>query len=977
MNDFLADYAIKETIGKGTFSIVKLGIDKKTNEKVAIKILKKNKIIRREDLERIQREINILKQLNHINVIKIFKIKEDSEKYYIVMEYCENGELFHYIVERRRLDDDQASFFFYQLINGIEYIHSENIVHRDLKPENLLLGKENILKIIDFGLSNYCEPDNFLETPCGSPCYASPEMVCGNRYNGHLIDIWSIGIILFAMLCGYLPFEDPDNDILFKKILKCKIKYPEYLSDISVDIMKKILVVDPIQRITLEEIKMHPFYLKGKKFFNLIHHDLVDEVEKTAKKTNLKKKIKYNSFNMNDCTGSLGIQVRSTDQILNTTVKDLLENDKDNSSNGKKGEDIYNKPNKKKNNLPMNLFEKINMLNEPMLQELYPNFSSSNENGDQISDLKYEFYPDKDENTKINKKIESEYPINTNNTSNLNNKVFNFNNLANKIAKHKDKEKEIYPYSIDNKNGNDITNMNSNCDTKNNNLSLLQKLLNNNNQKESKQKKKKILLYKNNNMNISYGLSTKAINNNKENDKRDNDNENFSQYKTEYKINKKLYKYHENNGSNSFQSHSISFKSTQNKFCKLSPVNNKMNKIKYPKHNEEIKNNSYCNNIKNRYYRGIKKASKTNNDKINSYFNNENIIHKYISNNEYNNANNLHKNILSIHQKSTTNNISIIKSPMKNKKNKFIFTNQYHTKFGLYRIKPNDFNQDFSTSLNNINNINMSNIRHIQLNSTNNNINNNNLSNLNTNRNNNFFSHKKLLISNLNKKLKSAEGSKISNYISMSSGEFFKIKKTVITKRGKKNNNELNHKSNISSNISGLSHHQNIHFDSENKDKKIPLIGLTYKKIIALKKNDITNNLRNVRLKESETKNSNFEKEASYKDKSKQIFRNKINFKKINSSKIQRDTNGSGSVIKIKRLNGYRNNSTNNNMINRRINSGNKTTINRGIEHKMFIKNIINQSNSSNNNSNNNMLMNSYIKYNNYQNRFKNNNNYN
>ena len=179
------------------------------------------------------------------------------------MEYCENGELFHYIVERQRLTEEESSFFFYQLINGLEYIHSENIVHRDLKPENLLLGKHNILKIIDFGLSNFCEVVNFLETPCGSPCYASPEMVSGKKYNGHIIDIWSTGIILFAMTCGYLPFEDQDNDILFKKILKCKIKYPEYLSDMIVDLMKKILVREPEKRISLDEIKLHPFYIKG------------------------------------------------------------------------------------------------------------------------------------------------------------------------------------------------------------------------------------------------------------------------------------------------------------------------------------------------------------------------------------------------------------------------------------------------------------------------------------------------------------------------------------------------------------------------------------------------------------------------------------------------------------------------------------------------------------------------------------------
>ena len=196
------------------------------------------------------------------------------------MEYCENGELFNYIVAHQRLSEEETSYFFYQLINGLDYIHHKNIVHRDLKPENLLLSKDNILKIVDFGLSNYYYLDGkLLSTPCGSPCYASPEMVCGNRYNGFRIDIWSCGIIIFAMICGYLPFEDPDNEILFKKIMKCEVDYPDYLSDDVLDIMNKIIVVDPNKRYDIEQIKKHPFYLKGKKEFEKKHKDLIDKVE--------------------------------------------------------------------------------------------------------------------------------------------------------------------------------------------------------------------------------------------------------------------------------------------------------------------------------------------------------------------------------------------------------------------------------------------------------------------------------------------------------------------------------------------------------------------------------------------------------------------------------------------------------------------------------------------------------------------------
>ena len=266
----IGDYIIKKTIGTGTFSTVKLGVHRITQKKVAVKILDKNKIESKDDLERIIREMQILTEMDHQNVIKIFKIYEEEDNFSIIMEYCEGGELFNYIVKKQRLSEDETCFFFYQIINGIEYIHSKGIAHRDLKPENLLIGKNKILKIIDFGLSNFYDGQKRLETPCGSPCYASPEMVKGKKYDGFNIDIWAIGVILFAMLCGYLPFEDDenDNDILFSQIIKNKIDYPSFLSELSLDMLKKILVSDPLKRITVDEIKKHDFYLKGEKIYN-------------------------------------------------------------------------------------------------------------------------------------------------------------------------------------------------------------------------------------------------------------------------------------------------------------------------------------------------------------------------------------------------------------------------------------------------------------------------------------------------------------------------------------------------------------------------------------------------------------------------------------------------------------------------------------------------------------------------------------
>ena len=264
----IGDYIVKHTIGKGTFSRIKLGINKKTGEKIAIKILDKLKIVENEDLERIIREMRMLSELDNDHVIKVYEIYEDDYHYLIIMEYCEGGELFNYIVKHQRLSENETAFFYYQIIEGIEYIHSKGIAHRDLKPENLLLDKDNKIKIIDFGLSNYFDGVQKLETPCGSPCYASPEMVGGNKYNGFFIDVWATGIILFAMLCGYLPFEDENNDILFKQILGGKIDNPPYLSDLSKDLLKKIIETNPEKRIKIEEIKKHPFFLLGKRLYN-------------------------------------------------------------------------------------------------------------------------------------------------------------------------------------------------------------------------------------------------------------------------------------------------------------------------------------------------------------------------------------------------------------------------------------------------------------------------------------------------------------------------------------------------------------------------------------------------------------------------------------------------------------------------------------------------------------------------------------
>ena len=1040
MNDFLSDYSIEETNGKGTFSIVKLGINKKTNEKVAIKILKKKKIILKEDAERIEREINILKTLNHINVIKIYKINEDLEKYYIVMEFCENGELFHYIVERQRLNEGKASFFFYQLINGLEYIHSKNIVHRDLKPENLLLGKDNILKIIDFGLSNFCEPDNFLETPCGSPCYASPEMVSGDKYNGHMIDIWSTGIVLFAMLCGYLPFEDPDNDILFKKILKCKIKYPDYLSDMAIDLMKKILVVDPLKRITLDEIKLHPFYLKGKAIFSKKHHNLVKEVEKAS--FSMLKKIKplkfiNNEQYINNLVTTEGVKDGSNEEIYNVSTKNYNYENNDNYDNNinvpkkdrKKSDDIFtkitkNKSNKKENKekrkskTPGNIVEQNNLLKEKVSNN--NNFDKNIQNINEKEEKKEKIIIQKDEKDEnvnkikelINHIINNENYTSTNN-NNINNKTFFFNKLI--VGNLKNKEKSNRPSSTENKNiyecetGAGVINFNS--DT-NNDFSLLHKLLYNNNnncdQGQGKYYTNKIILSKNNKNITSNGINPKKKDKNYEKVKDQFDSDNYIKVnnKTEYKANKTK------NITQSFKSHTISgnkAKKRKNWKKKGNPINLKIKNKKMQK--EEVKNNSCCNNYnKKTFAKNIKKMA----NKKNNSIKNKNLIQKYIYNYDSNNINNINnlnldKNFLSSNNNNITHNISIIKSPIKtSRKDEIFISKQYNKNLNLDRLKSNDNNQDFSTSFNNINNINNINIninqlKQMQINSItniNNNINfgtsiTNNLNNTNTkilisnnemspisnpnmnytNRDNNFFNHKKLLISTLNKKINSPEGKKIGNYISISSGEFFKIKKTVISKRHTKKelNFNKNNFSNISSNISGIIYNHNNHNlhtkstknkgNSANKDRRIPLIGLNYKKIKPQKKAHLNNDLFTLKRKQKENKYMSVDKGNIKKDKdnnTKQLFSHRLNYKKMNSSNFFKQKENKinvSSIIKIKKVNGHTNKSNSTNIISRRINSGNKTTVIHKKDPKFLINNIMNSGN---------MLINSYINYSNF-----------
>lgn len=256
----LPNYKLGKTLGIGSFGKVKIAEHVLTGHKVAIKILNRRKVKNMEMEEKVRREIKILRLFMHPHIIRLYEVIETQTDIYMVMEYVKSGELFDYIVEKGRLQEDEARRFFQQIISGVEYCHRNMVVHRDLKPENLLLDSKCNVQIADFGLSNIMRDGHFLKTSCGSPNYAAPEVISGKLYAGPEVDVWSCGVILYALLCGTLPFDDENIPNLFKKIKAGIYTLPSHLSALARDLIPRMLVVDPVKRITIREIREHPWF---------------------------------------------------------------------------------------------------------------------------------------------------------------------------------------------------------------------------------------------------------------------------------------------------------------------------------------------------------------------------------------------------------------------------------------------------------------------------------------------------------------------------------------------------------------------------------------------------------------------------------------------------------------------------------------------------------------------------------------------
>lgn len=252
----IGHYILSKTLGTGTFGKVKLAYHQVTGHKVAVKILNRRKIKSLDVVAKIRREIQNLKLVRHPHIIKLYQVISSPTEFYMVMEYVPGGELFEYIVKRGKLQEEEARKIFQQLVSGIDYCHRHNVVHRDLKPENLLLDNNQNVRIADFGLSNMMSDGEFLRTSCGSPNYAAPEVISGKLYAGPEIDIWSCGVILYALVCGVLPFDDEYVPNLFKKIRSGVYHRPEHVSDDCRNLIRRMLEVDQVKRINIQEIKV-------------------------------------------------------------------------------------------------------------------------------------------------------------------------------------------------------------------------------------------------------------------------------------------------------------------------------------------------------------------------------------------------------------------------------------------------------------------------------------------------------------------------------------------------------------------------------------------------------------------------------------------------------------------------------------------------------------------------------------------------
>ncbi|XP_043483830.1 serine/threonine-protein kinase SIK3-like isoform X2 [Leptopilina heterotoma] len=251
-------YELEKTIGKGNFAVVKMATHVVTKSKVAIKIIDKTKL-NEENLAKIFREVHIMKKLRHPHIIRLYQVMETEKMIYLVTEYAPGGEIFDHLVRNGRMVEPEARRVFRQIVYAVRYLHQQRVVHRDLKAENLLLDADNNIKLADFGFSNEYTPGIPLSTWCGSPPYAAPEIFEGKHYDGPRADIWSLGVVLYVLVCGALPFDGPTMQLLRSVVIAGKFRIPFFMSADCEKLIRHMLVVEPERRLSISQILLHPW----------------------------------------------------------------------------------------------------------------------------------------------------------------------------------------------------------------------------------------------------------------------------------------------------------------------------------------------------------------------------------------------------------------------------------------------------------------------------------------------------------------------------------------------------------------------------------------------------------------------------------------------------------------------------------------------------------------------------------------------
>ncbi|XP_055374021.1 probable serine/threonine-protein kinase MARK-A isoform X1 [Condylostylus longicornis] len=305
-------YELEKTIGKGNFAVVKLASNTVTKSKVAIKIIDKT-CLNDEYLAKTFREISILKLLQHPHITRLYEVMQSETMIYLVTEYAAHGEIFDHLVINGRMKEQEAARVFAQLITSVEYCHSKGVVHRDLKAENILLDKDMNIKLADFGFSNTFHHGTPLTTWCGSPPYAAPEVFQGLEYDGPKADIWSLGVCLYALVCGALPFDGNTLLELKSRVVTGKFRIPYFMSQDCEHLIRHMLVVEPDRRYTLEQISKHRWLIEW--------HSMIDDVKIAANNQN-----ELNNLDSTVMTHMLQLPGLTADMIAQSVHENRFDN---------------------------------------------------------------------------------------------------------------------------------------------------------------------------------------------------------------------------------------------------------------------------------------------------------------------------------------------------------------------------------------------------------------------------------------------------------------------------------------------------------------------------------------------------------------------------------------------------------------------------------------------------------------------------